>query len=71
MSHIILTQIILNHLQPTLTPVDVQIVFRPFLFGSDRCLVDIRQARALAHLDTSEFDDEIARRIMANTNEWH
>lgn len=37
---------------------------------SDRALVELRQARALAGIDVSEYDVEITRRILADPSGW-
>lgn len=36
----------------------------------DRALVELRQARALAGIDVSEYDVEITRRILADPSAW-
>lgn len=41
---------------------------RPTL--TDRQLVELRQARALAGLDNSELDEEIARRVIQDPQAW-
>lgn len=47
-------------------------VFSESGFGttSDRQLVEMRQTRALAGLDVSEYDAEIARRVLADPEAW-
>ena len=37
---------------------------------SNRQLVELRQTRALVGLDVSEYDVEIARRVLANPGRW-
>lgn len=47
-------------------------VFAHSEFGTtaDRYLVEMRQGRALIGLDTSGYDVEIARRILADSEAW-
>lgn len=41
-----------------------------FSTTSSRALVEMRQARALAGLDVSDYDMEIARRILSDPSAW-
>ena len=43
-------------------------IVRPTL--TDRRLVELRQARALASLDTRDLDEEIARRVLDDPRAW-
>jgi hypothetical protein len=70
MSHLAFAQLSL-HAPPPPPPVDTRDTGGPLrLYWTDMRLVEMRQARALAGLDTSEMDVEIAERVIANPAAW-
>jgi len=68
MSHTTVAQIIINHLSPHTGTFDPET--RRRLFWTDRRLLEMHQARVLTGLDTSDFDAEIARRMLDRPKEW-